>query len=149
MTDSNPGETRVKIKDNKNKEWVMKNNYGDYSTPNTLYTETICHEDSCFGMFVEDKGKDGFQGGGYYSLVVDGETLVDQKSDFGKNDKMSFCTPSSPSPPVPAPTPSPGGCEDESSFQIKGKTRDCSWVASKLKRCKKFSEYCPVTCGSC
>jgi len=149
MTDSNPRETRVKIKDNKNKEWVMKTNYGDYSTPNTLYTETICHEDSCFGMFVEDKGKNGFQGGGYYSLVVDGETLVDQKSDFGKNDKMSFCTPSSPSPPVPAPTPSPGGCEDESSFQFKGKTRDCSWVASKLKRCKKLSEYCPVTCGSC
>ena len=46
-----------------------------------------------------------------------------------------------------APTPS---CEDTDTFEVKGKTRECSWVASKKeKRCKKFSDYCPVTCETC
>ena len=153
MTDSKPAETRVRLKDNNTKEWLKKGNYGDYSSPLTLYTESLCVVDSCFALQVQDKGKNGFGNGGYYSLVVDGETLVDQHSDIGKLEKTSFCTPApgtSPSPPVSAPTTPPGGCEDASSFKVKNKTRDCSWVASKkTQRCKKFSENCPVTCGTC
>ena len=52
-----------------------------------------------------------------------------------------------PAPVDPTPTPS---CEDTDTFEVKGKTRECSWVASKKeKRCKKFSDYCPVTCETC
>ena len=152
-TDSQPEQTRLRLKDKTQNEWVQKGNYGDYSAPNTLYTEAICVPDSCFLLMVQDKGKNGFGNGGYYSLVVDGETLVDQHSNIGKLEKTDFCTPlpgTSPSPPVSAPTLPPGGCEDVSTFQFKNKSRDCSWVASKkTNRCKKFSEYCPVTCGTC
>jgi len=152
-TDSSPEETRIRIKDASSKQWVLKGNYGDYSSANTLYTNTMCVPDSCFLLTAQDKSKNGFENGGYYSLVVDGVTLVDQSSDFGKIEKTEFCTPgtdTSPSPPVTAPTSAPGSCEDESSFQFKNKIRDCAWVKQKKsQRCKKFSEYCPATCGSC
>ena len=148
LTDSKPGKTRVRIKDTDNNDWVVKGNYGDYSEEGKLYTDTICHDDSCFLMIVQDKAKDGFQDGGYYSLVVDGETLVDQKSDFGKVDKTNFCTYTL-QEPTPSPT-TPASCEDVSSFEFKNQIRDCSWVSKKLdRRCKKFSNYCPVTCDTC
>merc|ERR1712146_806024 len=118
-TDSQPEQTRLRLKDKTQNEWVQKGNYGDYSAPNTLYTGAICVPDSCFLLMVQDKGKNGFGNGGYYSLVVDGETLVDQHSNIGKLEKTDFCTPlpgTSPSPPVSAPTLPPGGCEDVSTF---------------------------------
>lgn len=160
-TDSNPQDSRYKLQDRGAKKWLKKGKWGEYSSPNTLYTETICNPDSCFKLIMEDKGKDGMTNGGYYSLVVDGETLVNQRSDFGKKEITSFCTPLSNDPqpvsPTPAPvSPTPGtptqdpSCEDAVSFPVKKKIRDCAWVAKKkTKRCKKYGAYCPVTCDEC
>ena len=50
--------------------------------------------------------------------------------------------------PTGAPIESPN-CVDDISFEVRGKQRNCEWVAQKKKRCKKFGENCPVTCGLC
>lgn len=157
-TDSNNQQTRYKLQDTGAKKWLKKGKFGEYSSPNTLYTETFCQSDSCFKLIMEDKGKNGLQNGGYYSLVANGETVVNQSSNFGKREITSFCT-NNPQPvsPTPAPaSPTPGtptqdpGCEDAASFVFKKKTRDCAWVAKKKnKLCKKFGQYCPVTCNKC
>jgi len=43
-----------------------------------------------------------------------------------------------------------GGCEDTSSFQIKGRDRDCEWVGRRDNRCDKYGEeFCPATCNMC
>ena len=89
-TDSNPGQNRLKIKDTDNGNTLLETTYGDFASPNTLYTGNVCAQDSCFMVKVDDKGKDGLQNGGYYSLVVDDETVVDQSSDFGKTEKTQF-----------------------------------------------------------
>jgi hypothetical protein len=63
MTDSKPAETRVRLKDNNTKEWLKKGNYGDYSSPLTLYTESLCVVDSCFELQVQDKREAQFASG--------------------------------------------------------------------------------------
>lgn len=170
-TDSNPEQTRVKFTDTKSGQKIIKRNYGDYSSENKKYEEELCiSDDSCFKFQIDDKGKDGFQSGGYYSLKVDGIKVVDEHSNIGKKESVNFCTPMpeytptapvsaptapAPTPTAPAPTPTApvptphGSCEDQSSFTWKKKQKTCAWVAKNKKRCKKFSEYCPATCDSC
>ena len=167
-TDSKPKQTRVNLWDADSGKLLHQTKYKDYPLANTLYSETLCYPNTCFEFQIQDKGKNGFQNGGYYSLAANGEIFVNQHSDFGKFEKIEFCAPTpaptiSPAPtlvPTPAPTlvpttPAPTlaarGCEDADSFEdSKGKTRTCSWVASKKKkRCKEFSDYCPVTCETC
>merc|ERR1712146_283687 len=59
-TDSNPEETRLRLKDTNKNQWLKERNYGDYSSPKTLYTDTMCVPDSCFMLMAQDKGKNGF-----------------------------------------------------------------------------------------
>lgn len=90
MTDSNPNELRLKLRNENTKEWLLVVGKKDYTEPNTLYTENICQPESCFKLMMTDKGKDGFDSGGYYSLVVDGETLIDERADYGKKEITKF-----------------------------------------------------------
>ena len=87
MTDSISADNRAKLKDKSNGDWLLKKQWKDYASPNTLYVESLCVEDSCFQLQIEDKSGDGFGSGGYYSLVVDGQTIVDQHSDIGKKEE--------------------------------------------------------------
>lgn len=87
MTDSNPQQTRYRLRDQSARKWLIRSSYGDFSSPNTLYTENLCYPDSCFKFIIQDSARNGFQNGGYYSLVVNGETLVDQESDFRMKDR--------------------------------------------------------------
>ena len=90
-TDSNPQDTRVRLKDQDKEEWLKEGKFGDYPSANTLYTERFClYKNTNYELVVQDRDHNGFQWGGYYSLVVNGETLVDQKSNFGKTDRISF-----------------------------------------------------------
>ena len=109
MTDSNPEETRVRLLDRTRNQWIIRMKWGDFSSPNTLHRENLCYPDSCFKFNVEDKGGDGFETGGFYSLMVDGVTIADHISDIGSREKTKFCTSlpeSTPAPSSPAPVDS-------------------------------------------
>jgi len=89
-TDNQPKNTRWSLWDKGNKEWLDKVNYGKYKTANKLYTHELCYPDSRFTLRVMDKSSGGLGGKGYYSLVVNGKTIVDRRSKFGSEDKVSF-----------------------------------------------------------
>ena len=105
MTDSKPGHTRIRLRDLTNKKWIIKTGYNHFSEPWTLYTEEVCHNewDAKFKLIMQDKGKNGFEDGGYYSLVANGVTIRDQRNFDGQKDITSF----EGTPPGPAPTDSP------------------------------------------
>lgn len=105
MTDSNPGQTRIRLRDNSNKKWILKTNWNYFAEPWTLYTEEVCYDewDVSFRLQVDDKGKDGFEEGGYYSLVINGVTIHDERTFNGRKDISTF----NGTPPGPVPTGSP------------------------------------------
>ena len=108
MTDSNPEQTRIRLRDRTNNNWVIRTDYGDYSEPWTLYTEAVCYPewDAKFRLTIQDKKKNGFEQGGYYSLVANGIILRDQSRFTGNKEVTNFDgTP--PTTPTSAPVAAP------------------------------------------
>ena len=89
-TDEQPKQIRWLLWDRSNREWLKTVKYGKYKTANKRYKHKLCYPNTAFTLKVQDRSSDGLAGKGYYSLVVDGETIVDRKSNFGSADKVFF-----------------------------------------------------------
>jgi len=179
-TDSAPEDTQVRLKRTrideytKDKAWVFQLDDADFTSPNTVFEFSACvpTREAEFKLTVKDKEKDGFEEGAYYTLVVDGVTLLDQTRLIGNSQTHVFSgvdsTASPTGVPSVAPTPIPtvapvpatkapiAPCVDDPDFAYKGDSeKKCDWAGENSKRCEKTYQglpiyaYCPETCDVC
>ena len=88
-TDDYPGETTWKIK----KDGQVVASGGPYNNGATDYMESFCLEDGSYTFTLLDSAEDGIccgYGEGDYSLIVEGQTIVDGQGEFGRSEVTAF-----------------------------------------------------------
>ena len=105
LTDNYPGETTWNIAD---ESGTVVMSGGPYSSSSTTYSNTVCVDDGCYDLTIDDSFGDGIccgYGIGSYEITSQGETLV-SGGEFASTETVNFCV-SGGEPDVP-------GCTDSS-----------------------------------
>ena len=103
LTDNYPGETTWSIADASGSVVITG---GPYSSSATTYSSTVCVDDGCYDLTINDSFGDGIccgYGTGNYVITSQGETLV-SGGEFASTETINFCI-SGGEPDVP-------GCTD-------------------------------------
>jgi hypothetical protein len=103
LTDNYPGETTWSIADASGSVVITG---GPYSSAATTYSSTVCVDDGCYDLTINDSFGDGIccgYGTGNYVITSQGETLV-SGGEFASTETINFCI-SGGEPDVP-------GCTD-------------------------------------
>ena len=88
-TDDYPGETTWKIK----KDGQVVARGGPYNDGATDYFEELCLSEGSYTFILLDSAEDGIccgYGEGDYSLIVEGQTIVDGQGEFGRREATAF-----------------------------------------------------------
>jgi choice-of-anchor B domain-containing protein len=90
LTDNYPGETTWSIADASGSVVITG---GPYSSSATTYSSTVCVDDGCYDLTINDSFGDGIccgYGTGNYVITSQGETLV-SGGEFASTETINFC----------------------------------------------------------
>merc|ERR1712087_110451 len=150
FTDLFFSETSYQIKDDCNDDILWSRPQGSFTSPDTLYNETVCTPSTGleYTFTIFDSYGDGiccFWGGGFYEVTFNGE-LKASGGAFGSSESTTFGSCS-----TDAPTPSPVTCVDADLLvPFNGNLFSCATIVN-IGACSNplAPTHCPLGCGEC